>query len=158
MSLETSKETPLTQQESPLTVYMQDFALFIEAGFIAVKQLDEIAARRLFKAAELLHPESTAPKLGLGYIELNKMRANEASRIFEEILAKEPNHALAKALLGIAYILTKDKRDQGEKLLQDAKKESDDPTIANLVEVGTQWLNKDIKHASAMPFSPAIKE
>ena len=35
-------------EENPLDFFKDDFALFIEAGFIAVKQLDEIAARRLF--------------------------------------------------------------------------------------------------------------
>lgn len=145
-------------EEKPIDLYRQDFALFIEAGFIAVKQLDEIAARRLFKAAELLSPDSSAPKLGLGYIELNKMRAVEAAKIFESILAKEPEHHLAKALLGIAYLMSKDKRQQGEVLITEAKNESDDPTIQNLANVSSQWLNKDIKQAHAMPFAPAMKE
>lgn len=145
-------------EDNPINFYLEDFALFIEAGFVAVKQLDEIAARRLFKAAELLNPESSAPKLGLGYIELNKMRSNEASKIFESILEKEPHHCLAKALLGISYLMMKEKRVEGENLIKEAKAESDDPTIQNLAEVSVQWLNKDLKTANVMPFSPALKE
>ena len=59
--------------------FKEDFALFIEAGFIAIKQLDEITARRLFKAAELLNPDNPASQLGLGYVALNKLQINEAT-------------------------------------------------------------------------------
>ena len=143
-------------EENPLDFFSEDFTLFIEAGFIAVKQLDEIAARRLFKAAEILRPESSAPKLGLGYIELNKMRPLEASRIFEALLKIEPNHSLAKALLGVSYLMSKDKKKQGELLINEAKKESDDPTIQNLAEVSLQWMQKDVKSSFSTPFSPAL--
>lgn len=145
-------------EENPLDFFKDDFTLFIEAGFIAVKQLDEIAARRLFKAAEVLRPESTAPKLGLGYIELNKMRPQEASRLFESILEKEPSHSLAKALLGVSYLMTKDKKKQGEALINEAKKESDDPTIQNLAEVSAQWMKKDVKTSFNAPFTPSLEE
>ena len=145
-------------EENPLDFFKDDFALFIEAGFIAVKQLDEIAARRLFKAAEVLRPESSAPKLGLGYIELNKMRPQEASRLFESILEKEPTHSLAKALLGVSYLMTKDKKKQGEVLINEAKKESDDPTIQNLAEVSAQWMKKDVKTSFTTPFTPSLEE
>jgi Flp pilus assembly protein TadD len=143
-------------EENPLDFFNEDFTLFIEAGFIAVKQLDEIAARRLFKAAEVLRPESSAPKLGLGYIELNKMRPQEASRIFEALLKIEPNHSLAKALLGVSYLMSKDKKKQGELLINEAKKESDDPTIQNLAEVSLQWMQKDVKSSFSTPFTPAL--
>ena len=144
-------------EETPLDFFKEDFALFIEAGFIAVKQLDEIAARRLFKAAEVLRPESSAPKLGLGYIELNKMRPQEAARIFESILAKEPKHTLAKALLGISYLMAKDKKKQGEILIAEAKKESDDPTIQNLADVSLQWMQKDVRESFSTPFAPSLE-
>jgi len=145
-------------EENPLDFFNEDFPLFIEAGFIAVKQLDDIAARRLFKAAEVLRPESSAPKLGLGYIELNKMRPQEASRIFESILEKEPKHSLAKALLGVSYLMTKDKKKKGEVLINEAKKESDDPTIQNLADVSLQWMKKDVKAAFSTPMAPSLEE
>src|SRR5262245_4533572 len=116
-------------EESLLDNFKEDFALFIEAGFIAVKQLDEIAARRLFKTAELLNPENPASQLGLGYIALNKLQINEATKIFEGILKKDPEHYLAQALLGICYMMSKNKRKKGEKMVLDAKEKSDDPTI-----------------------------
>jgi predicted Zn-dependent protease len=54
------------KEKSLLDGFKDDYALFIEAGFVAIKQLDEIAARRLFKAAELLNPENPASQLGIG--------------------------------------------------------------------------------------------
>ena len=60
-------------EEDKLEDFRHDFALLIEAGFVAVKQLDELSARRLFEAAQVLRPDSTAPQIGLGYIALNKL-------------------------------------------------------------------------------------
>ena len=79
--------------------YRDDYALFIEAGFVAVKQLDENGARYLFKAAELLNPDNVASQLGIGYIALNKLQINEATKIFSAIIKKDPEHHLAQALL-----------------------------------------------------------
>jgi len=145
-------------EDSFLQEFKEDFALFIEAGFIAVKQLDEIAARRLFKTAELLNPDNPASQLGLGYIALNKLQISEASKIFEAILKKDPNHHLAKALLGICYILTKGKMKRGEILINEAKEKTDDPTIKNLANVCQQWVDKDLKSKSHSPLVPARAE
>lgn len=131
-------------EENVLDFFVDDFSLFIEAGFVAIKQLDEIASRRLFKAAEVLNPNNPAPQLGLGYIALNKLRVSEAISTFESIVKKDPEHHLAKALLGVAYLLTQDKKKKGEQLILDAKERSDDPTIKNLAEVCLEWLKKDL--------------
>jgi predicted Zn-dependent protease len=139
------------EEESILKFFGEDFSLLVEAGFIAVKQLDEIAARRLFKAAEILNPDNSAPQLGVGYIALNKLRVAEAASIFEDILKREPEHYLAQALLGVAYLLTQDKRKQGEELIIGAKEKSEDPTIKNLSEVCLEWLKKDLKEKPAHP-------
>jgi len=138
-------------EENILEFFREDFALFIEAGFVAVKQLDEIAARRLFKAAETLSPDNPAPQLGLGYIALNKLRVSEATAIFEEIVKKDPEHHLARALLGVAYLLTPDKKSEGEKLICDAKENCDDPTIKNLAEVCLDWQKKDLGSKALPP-------
>jgi len=138
-------------EESLLDYFREDFTLLIEAGFVAVKQLDEIAARRLFKAAELLNPDNPAPQLGLGYVALNKLQINEASKLFEGILKQHSDHCLAQALLGICYMMSKTKRKKGEKLIMEAKEKSDDPTIKNLADVCMEWANSDLK---AKEFSP----
>jgi len=140
--------------ESILEYFTEDYALLIEAGFVAVKQLDEIAAKRLFKAAELLNPDNPASQLGMGYIALNKLLISEATKIFEEILQKDPSHYLAQSLLGVCCLLTKNKRKRGEKLIREAREKSDDPTIKNLSEVCLNWADEDLKSRSS-PFSIA---
>lgn len=144
--------------ESLLNQFKDDFALFIEAGFIAVKQLDEIAARRLFKVAELLNPDNPASQLGLGYIALNKLQVSEATKIFEAILKKDPDHYLAQALLGVCYLMTKNKNKKGEKLIADAKANCDDPTIKNLADVCLDWSNTDLKAKALSPLVSARDE
>lgn len=142
-------------EENLIDTFKDDFVLFIEAGFVAVKQLDEIAARRLFKAAELLNPDNPASQLGLGYIALNKLQLNEATKIFESILKKDATHYLAQALLGVCYMMSKAKRKKGEELIMDAKAKSDDPTIKNLADVCTDWASKDLKAKDFSPLTPS---
>ena len=148
----------MTEESSLLKEFKEDYALFIEAGFIAVKQLDEIAARRLFKAAELLNPDNPASQLGLGYIAVNKLQVTEGIKIFEAILQKDPEHHLAQALLGVCYLLTKTKRKKGEKLIQEAKEKTQDPTIKNLADVCLEWSEKDLKAKSLSPLMPSSDE
>jgi len=96
--------------EDKLQEFKEDFSLLIEAGFIAVKQLDETSATRIFNAAQAMSPNSTAPQLGLGYIALNKLEMKEATKIFETIIKQEPENYLAQTFLGICFILSKPKR------------------------------------------------
>ena len=137
--------------------FKTDFPLFIEAGFVAVKQLDETSARRIFEAAQVLSPESSAPKIGLGYIALNKLEVKEASRIFEEVTVKEPENYLAQAFLGITFLLTKSKRKKGEKLIREAIEKANDPTIVNLGKLALEWLEKDLNKEKS-PFFHAKQE
>jgi tetratricopeptide (TPR) repeat protein len=134
------------EEENILQYFAEDYSLLIEAGFVAIKQCDEIAARRLFKAAEILHPENPASQLGLGYVELNKLRISQAAEIFGNIVKEHPEHYLAKALLGVAFLLTPDKREEGKELILEAGKKSDDPTIKNLSSVCLEWLTKDLQN------------
>lgn len=133
----------------------QDFATFIEAGFVAVKQLDEKGARALFRAAHTLRPESVAPNIGLGYIALNKMDLKEAEQIFSQILTQEPDHYLAQVFLGITYLLLKTERDKGEKLIRAAIEKTTDPTVKHLGETSLQWMDYDLKkeHTKESPFT-----
>lgn len=128
-----------------LEEFDEDFALFIEAGFIAVNQKDEVNSTRLFSAAKIMRPESPAPIIGLGYIALNKLEVGKAADLFKEALKKDPEHHLAKAFLGISYLLVEEKRAEGEKLIQEAQEASDDPTIANLADISLEWAEKDLK-------------
>lgn len=145
-------------EDDLIKTFKEDYALFIEAGFIAVKQLDEVAARRLFKAAELLNPDNPASQLGLGYIALNKLQVTDAIKIFEGILEKDPGHHLAESLLGVCYLLTKNKRKKGEQLILNAKEKTLDPTIKNLADVCMEWSEADLKKKGASPLMPSSEE
>lgn len=137
-----------------LDEFKDDFALLIEAGFVAVKQLDETSASRIFQAAQAISPSSTAPQIGIGYIALNKLELKEATKTFEEVLKKEPENYLAQTFLGICFLLTKPKRKKGEKLILEAIEKTDNATIKNLGEVSLEWAEKDLKKKEA-PFFAA---
>jgi len=131
-------------EQEKLQDFKEDFPLLIEAGFIAVKQLDGTSAARIFNAAQILNPESTAPQIGLGYIALNKLEIKEATRIFEEVAAKEPENYLAQTFLGMCFLLNKAKRKKGEKLIREAIEKTDDETIKNLGSISLEWAEKDL--------------
>ncbi|MCB1113061.1 MAG: SctF chaperone SctG [Chlamydiales bacterium] len=131
--------------------FIDDFALLIEAGFVAVKQLDETSASRLFHAAQAMNPMSTAPQIGLGYIALNKLEVKEATRIYEDVLKKEPDNYLAQTFLGMCLLLTKAKRKKGKKMIEEAKAKSNDPTVKNLCDISLTWAEKDLEKKN-IPF------
>lgn len=138
--------------EGKLEEYIDDFALLIEAGFVAVKQLDETSATRIFQAAQAISPGNTAPKIGIGYIALNKLEVKQATKIFEEVVKQEPENWLAQTFLGMCFLLTKPKMKKGEKLVREAMSKSTDPTIKNLGTLCLEWAEKDLKGKEKAPF------
>lgn len=145
-------------EEEKIKEFKDDFALLIEAGFVAVKQLDETSGTRIFHAAQALSPFSTAPQIGLGYIALNKLEVKEATRIFESVLQAEPENHLAKTFLGMCLLLTKGKRKKGEKAIQEAMEKTTDPTIKNLGTMSLEWAEKDLTKMNKVPFFAKQKE
>lgn len=137
--------------------FLEDFALLIEAGFVAVKQLDEVSATRMFNAAQVLNPMSSAPQIGLGYIALNKLEIKKATKLFQSVTQKEPENYLAKTFLGMCFLLTKPKRGEGEEMIREAMEKSSDPTIKNLGELSLEWAEKDLKKIKS-PFFSQEKE
>lgn len=140
-----------SKSEDKLAEFKEDFALFIEAGFIAVKQLDESSAARMFSAAQVLNPNHAAPKIGMGYIALNKLEVKKATEIFEEVTAAEPTNWIAQTFLGICFLLTKPKRKKGEKLIREAMEKTTYPSVKHLGEISLQWAEKDL-YKSKSPF------
>lgn len=141
-------------ENDKIASFSEDFALLIEAGFVAVKQLDEMSATRIFQAAGVLNPGHAAPKIGMGYIALNKLEVKQATKIFEEVTVKEPENWLAQTFLGICFILTKPKRKKGEALIHEAMSKTSDPTIKNLGALSLEWAEKDLYKAKS-PFFEA---
>ena len=130
---------------SKLQHYKDDFVLLLETGFIAAGQTDEDAAKKLFRAAELLSPKNMLPKVGYGYIHLLKLELKQACKTFDEVLKAEPNNQMAKALLGLSTSLTIKDADKGEKLLEEAMKNSKDPSIKKMAETGIEFIEKFVK-------------
>lgn len=135
--------------------FKEDFALLIEAGFVAVKQLDETSSTRIFNAAQAMSPGNTAPQIGLGYIALNKLEVKKATKIFEDIVKKEPENHLAQTFLGMCLLLNKGKQKKGEKLIRDTMEKTSDPTIKNLGKLSLEWSEKDLKKVKSPFFEAA---
>lgn len=145
-------------------LHTEDFPTLVEVGFIAVKQGNQQGAERIFRAAQILRPEHSAPVLGFGYIALNSMRLESARHLFSSVLKKEPENALAKVLLGFAYLVdkfTSVKQTQslksesalkpgeadalaktGEQLIKEALEESSDKGVHFFGKSALELLNK----------------
>lgn len=136
----------------------EDFSLLIESGFVAVKQLDEISATRIFNAAQVISPYNTAPQIGLGYIALNKLEIKQATKIFETVLEREPENSLAQTFLGICLLLSKPQRKKGERLIREVKDKATDPAIKNLCDISLEWAEKDLNKEKAPFFAAMQKE
>jgi tetratricopeptide (TPR) repeat protein len=124
--------------------YKEDFVLLLEAGFIAVNQADEESALKLFKAAELLNPKSTLPKVGFGYLHLHKLDLKQACKAFEEVLEAEPKNEMARALLGIALTLGPTTMAKGEALIEETR-HSKDPMLQQLSKTAADFVDTCLK-------------
>ncbi len=132
--------------------YKEDFLLLLEAGFIAVNAADEDSAFKLFKAAEVLKPESTFPKVGFGYMHLCKLELKQATKIFREVLDKEPDNEMAKTFLGICMTLIPNEVAAGEKSLKELT-QSGDSSIQKLANIAIEFAEKFVKKSSS-PLQP----
>ncbi len=118
----------------------------MEAGFIAVNQLDEISAMALFKTAQMLRPDNSLCKLGYGIINLHKLNLKEAISQFNKVLKEDPANDMAKAFLGIAYSLTFTNTEKSEEILRETQASSD-PMIQNLSGTALTFIENTIKKA-----------
>lgn len=125
--------------------YKDDFALLLEAGFIASNQADEDAAVKLFKASQVLNPDNQLPKIGFGYVHLLKLELKQATDRFEDVLKKEPMNYMAQALLGLSFALTTKEVAKGEKLLHEALTKTDDASVKNMASTALEFVEKYVK-------------
>ena len=128
-----------------LQKYKDDFVLLLESGFIAASQTDEDGATKLFRAAQILQPENIMPKVGFGYIHLLKLELSQACKKFEEVLKADPHNEMARAMLGLSTSLTVKEADKGEKILQEAMKNSKDPSVKNMASTAIDFVEKYVK-------------
>jgi tetratricopeptide (TPR) repeat protein len=124
--------------------YKQDFTLFLELGFVSVNQGDENSCLKLFHAAQILDPQNSLPKIGLGYLHLQKLELSHAMKHFEAVIKEEPENEMAKTFLGICLSMAPNKEDQGEKILKETVK-SEDPLIKRLSNDSLEFVEKFVK-------------
>ncbi len=142
-----------------LQEYKDHFILMAEAGFIAINQGDEDAAVKLFKATELLNPETTLPKIGMGYLHLCKLELKQAAKVFEEIIKKDPKNEMAMTFLGLTLALNPAECAKGEKVLEESIAAAQDPMIKNLAKSSLEFVEKFVKKApSPSQVGPSVKK
>lgn len=137
-----------------LEPYLKDFKLLLELGFIAIRQKDEISARRIFTAAQVLNPSHNSYKMGFGYIHLHKMEIKQATIIFKGILENEPGNEIVQCLLGMCYALTKGQLARSEKVFRKILSTSQDETVKNLAETLMTWKDNEISKKEPRFFVP----
>ena len=132
--------------------FKQDLGLLVEAGLIAIKQGDEDSAKKLFEAANILDPGTTAAKMGHGLIALHKMDIKTARKHFSEILKSEKDNYRAKAFLAFTNVLSilQDGSDadkiaalkEGAKQAQEVLDKCKEPSTRELAQSLLDWENE----------------
>lgn len=130
---------------SNLHEYEKDFFQFLEGGFIAISQLDEISAKDLFAAAKLVQPQNTLLMIAEGYMHFTKMQLEQAVKAFEAVLQKEPTNEMAKAFLGLSLSFIPKSLDKGEKMLKETSEHSNDPAIKQLAQDSCAFVDLHLK-------------
>lgn len=130
-----------------LQQYQQDFVLFLEAGFIAVNQMDELSALSLFQASRMLSPNNVLPAIGIGYLHLCKMELKQAARAFEEVLSYDPSNQMAKTFLGLVLALNPSEMTKGEKILHETAGQNEDMAVKKLSSDAIEFVDVYLKKA-----------
>lgn len=136
---------------SQVEKYKDHFVLHLEAGFIAVNQADEDSAVKLFKAAEILNPESPLPQIGLGYLAFHKLELQKAIEIFDAVLAKDSGNELAKTFKGMCLSLSPNQTAEGEKILHEIAEGAGGSDAKAVANNAIDFVEKYVKK----PISPA---
>jgi len=124
--------------------YQNDWLLLLEAGFIAIDQMDETSASELFKAVETLRADKPVSRIGSGFLYLHKLDVNNACKVFKKILKEDPQNDVAKAMLGLALSLEPDTLEQGEHLLQEVHQRKS-PFAKSLTDTAISFVGKFLK-------------
>ncbi len=122
--------------EQVIKEFEKDCALLTELGFVAIKQIDEDAAKKCFYAALIANARESMPVIGLGMVFMLNLELEEASRLFAFVLNLEPDNEMAKAMLGVSKLFKLNDKsiDDGGALIEQVLKKSDDPTVLLLAK------------------------
>ncbi|MCH9633756.1 MAG: hypothetical protein S4CHLAM7_04890 [Chlamydiae bacterium] len=126
--------------------FAKDIPVLVEAGFIAIKQVDEDSATKCFYAAMVLDPDLALPVIGLGMVRLLKLELDEAKEMFNLVLQKEPDNEMAKTMLGIAnlYSIEEQGLKKGSEQIEEAMSTTDSAELKKLGAY-SEDLYKEIK-------------
>lgn len=124
--------------------YQKDWLLLLEAGFIAIGQMDESSASELFKAVETLRADKPISRIGSGFLYLHKLDVKSACKVFKEILEQDPQNDAAKAMLGVSLSLDPETLELGEHLLREVQQRKS-PFAQSLIESATSFVDKFLK-------------
>jgi len=130
---------------SNIAKYKDHFVLLLEAGFIAVNQADEDAATKLFHAAQVLNPESSLPRIGIGYLRFHKLELGQAVEIFDQVLANEPNNQMALTFKGMCLSLTPNRTEEGEKMLKDIATKAASDDVKDVANSTISFVDRFVK-------------
>ncbi|MEM7174886.1 MAG: hypothetical protein AAF443_03015 [Chlamydiota bacterium] len=130
-----------------LSKYEDDFFVFLETGFIAINQADEDSAVKLFKICEMMKPNNSLIKTGLGYLHLHKLELKAAAECFREVLQAHPQDEMAQTFLGITLALTPTQTTEGEKLLEKSATKSSDSQIKKVANTSLDFVERFVKRA-----------
>jgi predicted TPR repeat methyltransferase len=124
--------------------YKEQYILFLEAGFIAVNQMDEPAAVRLFTAAKILNPHSVLNEIGFGYLYMCKLELKKAVEHYGKAIEMEPENEMAKTFLALTMAMTNHHVTDSEKILSTLS-DSEDPEVRKLSHQVMEFIDQFIK-------------
>lgn len=137
-----------------LESYKDDFYLFLEGGFLAIKEMDEDSARKLFDTAKLLQPKNPLVYVGYAYIHLCKLELTKAEELVRKALEFESENETAKSLLGVILSMSQKKLPEGEKILNEAVSRSNTKEVKNMANAALEFIDKLVKK-DASPLTPS---
>lgn len=132
-----------------LEQHKNDYLLFSEGSFIAVKNLDSDGALQLADAAALLEPKNVLTHVCYGYYYLCKLELEKAKKFFNQALEVDPENETAKTLLGVTLSMIPNETENAEKTLMSMAKSKDNDVKA-LAEAGVGFI-----HEIVSPPTPA---
>lgn len=120
--------------------HKNDYLLFAEGSFIAVKNLDSDGALEMADAAALLDPKNVLSFVCYGYYYLCKLDLEKAKGYFNKALEVEPDNETAKTLLGITISMIPNQAQDAEKQLESLANSSDE-NIKELSKAGLDFIH-----------------
>jgi Flp pilus assembly protein TadD len=136
--------------------FIEDVALILESGFVAIKYGDRETALNCFHAAALLAPDRVEPKVGLATLALNELDLDKAISLCKEVLETDKENHQAMVICGMSMILLHKEEETAHKLLTTARENATDDATKQLAELWLGYIT--LSHKPAQPMNPEAKK